>query len=365
MSHSDIEEANIKKYGTPPSIDQKARDTETFLRLATTEPIMLRGLAPDDLRSTSGSIRSAILFYSGKSILFSCHPRFMYTPLHKHTYIEMQYLYNGRISQTVNGKMVEMEKGSLCILNTSSCHSIEYAGEEDILINAIIGTDYLENVLLGRLGGSDPTKSFLFRSIYQPKDNTDFLLVGQSEAPRIEGYMVDLLCEYFDRSLCSEEVINSYLVLVFTELMRSFANRQNGGEQFGLKLEINAIIEYIQNNCATADLPSVAKHFGLSQNYLSAKLKRMTGLGFISLLHRAKLEKACLLLSCTDLPVGDVVCEVGYENTSFFYKKFKQSYGLTPNQFKQNKHRFPSLVDWDPHERHYRPEGIESGEKNS
>ena len=37
----------------------------------------------------------------------------------------------------------------------------------------------------------------------------------------------------------------------------------------------------------------------------------------------------------TELPVNDVVAAVGYENNSYFYRKFRERYEMTPNEYRE------------------------------
>ena len=43
------------------------------------------------------------------------------------------------------------------------------------------------------------------------------------------------------------------------------------------------------------------------------------------------------LLDETDLPVGDIIIAVGYENTSFFHNQFRERYNCSPFRWRKNK----------------------------
>lgn len=50
---------------------------------------------------------------------------------------------------------------------------------------------------------------------------------------------------------------------------------------------------------------------------------------------KGRMEKACELLQTTDLPVKEVGILVGYGNTSYFIRLFRNTYGLTPVQYRE------------------------------
>ncbi|MFD2216870.1 hypothetical protein [Metabacillus endolithicus] len=47
--------------------------------------------------------------------------------------------------QTINGKEVILKEGDLCLLDTNVIHSIDQAGENDIVINIMVRTSYFDS----------------------------------------------------------------------------------------------------------------------------------------------------------------------------------------------------------------------------
>ena len=47
------------------------------------------------------------------------------------------------------------------------------------------------------------------------------------------------------------------------------------------------------------------------------------------------MTQAAYLLSSTTLPVADIIESVGYDNTSYFYRKFKEKYGMSPKEYRE------------------------------
>lgn len=269
-------------------------------------------------------------------IVFVSHPRYTKTPEHHHNYIEMIYVYSGEFHQTVNGKNIVMKKGEVCILDTNAKHSIEETSENDIIINCIMSKKHLDDILLNRLSENDLISSFFIHAIYQSSDYNDYMLFKSGASEKLNKLMTDVLCEYFDTSPCSNEVINSYMIIIFYELLKIF-QKQSNSENYDLlkNTKITDIILYIQNNYKDATLASVAEHFHFHPNYLNSIIKKFQGNNFTYVLQEAKLKKASFLLKNSDMPVIDVSRNIGYENTSFFYKKFKEYYGCNPTEYRK------------------------------
>ena len=98
-----------------------------------------------------------------------------------------------------------------------------------------------------------------------------------------------------------------------------------------------AIVEYVKENAFDADfdLQSIADRFGLSNDYASTMVKKVTGTAFKEYLTELRLEKARRLLEESDLAVNEISLRVGYRKASNFIRKFKETYGYTPAQYRK------------------------------
>lgn len=270
-------------------------------------------------------------------IIFTCHPRFGEALEHHHDYIEMVYVFSGECHQRINGKDMVMKKGDVCILDTNVLHSIEPASEDDLIINCLMSKKHLDNILIERLSGNDLLSSFFIKALYGNDNFNEYILFNYEKSEKLARLMEEVLCEYFDKSLCSDEVINSYMIIIFSELLRIFESQTNSQNRDLLKnTSITDIVLYIQNNCKDATLTSVAEHFHFHPNYLSTTIKKFTSNNFTFVLQEAKLKKAAFLLKNSDIPVVEVANNIGYENTNFFYKIFKNYYGCNPTEYRKN-----------------------------
>ena len=101
--------------------------------------------------------------------------------------------------------------------------------------------------------------------------------------------------------------------------------------------------EYIEKNYRTATLTSVAAHFNLNPDYLSRLLKKQTGSSFQTLLTRQRMITAQLLLRSSTSPIRQIAAEIGYENVSFFYQKFREAFHLSPGEYRAG---FPDCTDF-------------------
>jgi len=47
------------------------------------------------------------------------------------------------------------------------------------------------------------------------------------------------------------------------------------------------------------------------------------------------MSQAAYLLTSSAVPVTDIIESVGYDNTSYFYRKFRERYGMSPKEYRE------------------------------
>jgi len=294
------------------------------------------GILSFDTRGEVLVITDDRVMHFEESLTLSKHSCHLFAAPHMHNYIEMIYVYAGTCTQIIQDKEVTLNTGDICILDTNVVHSILPVGENDIVINILMRKNYFDTAFMSRLSGNDLMSNFFIQAVYQSKEYNNYLLFRSGSNEKIRQWMKELMCEYYDKSLCTDEVINCYIVLIFSELLRQYeAHKQEESLPNRNKLTISEILRFLENNYKEATLESTAERFHYHPNYLSTLLMKKTGKGFKSHLQEHKLRKACLLLKNTDLSIEEISKEVGYQNKTFFYKKFKAMFQINPGDYRE------------------------------
>jgi AraC-like DNA-binding protein len=94
--------------------------------------------------------------------------------------------------------------------------------------------------------------------------------------------------------------------------------------------------ELISRDCGRkVNLHWVAAQLNLNPSYLGRIFKEQFGVNFVDYLTRVRINRSKELLKETDLTVEDVGKAVGYSNSYYFIKLFKEHTGTTPGKFKK------------------------------
>lgn len=81
-------------------------------------------------------------------------------------------------------------------------------------------------------------------------------------------------------------------------------------------------------------LETMSEQVHVSTAYFSRLFQKETGVTFTAYLTNLRLQQAKHLLSQTEYPVYEIAEKVGYRNTRYFMKLFKEAVGSTPTEFR-------------------------------
>ncbi|AEI42198.1 AraC family transcriptional regulator [Paenibacillus mucilaginosus] len=271
-------------------------------------------------------------------LVISLQRPFATVPMHVHPYIELVYVYQGTCTVQINEQPIELAQGAMILIDKMTPHTVLETRPGDMVIDMKLRHDYLSSSFLNRLTGKSIISQFLINSMIDKRRTNQFLYFPLDGVKKTGQIMEQLMCEYFDRGVCSHDIINSYLVILFTELVRH-ADIQGAASPGRHQEDVSIVdfLRYIEERYRDCSLVEMAAQFKFHPNALSAILKRATGKSFKDLLQLQRLNKAALYLKNTGMPITDIAEEVGYSSMSFFHKKFKEVFGETPSEYRNRK----------------------------
>lgn len=92
-----------------------------------------------------------------------------------------------------------------------------------------------------------------------------------------------------------------------------------------------------QRFCEDLTLAGLAEELHISVSYLSRQLSKEVGENFVDLLTRMRMVHAKKLLRETSLKVYEVSDAVGYKNSHYFSRLFREVIGMTPGEYRSQK----------------------------
>ena len=100
--------------------------------------------------------------------------------------------------------------------------------------------------------------------------------------------------------------------------------------------ELEEVLFYINENLSSnISLKTLAEIAHLSNTYFIKKFKKILGVSPIKYLSIARLERAKMLLSTSDMRISDIMVLVGITDGAYFSKFIKSATGYSPKTFRE------------------------------
>ena len=112
----------------------------------------------------------------------------------------------------------------------------------------------------------------------------------------------------------------------------------NGEEEMSSEqAEFTKIAEYLEQHLSEdITLGKLTSEFAINRNKLNALFMEQTSMTCLSYLLNLRMDLAKIMLSKTELPIGEISVRVGYPDPNYFTKVFREKTGKTPSQFRSS-----------------------------
>lgn len=101
---------------------------------------------------------------------------------------------------------------------------------------------------------------------------------------------------------------------------------------------VQQVVNYIDERYfEEVSLKTLSQKYNINSSYLGQIFTKEVGYSFSEYLNKIKNMKAKELILNTNMKINDIAKEVGYYETSYFYRKFKEFYGVSPATLREFK----------------------------
>ena len=277
-------------------------------------------------------IDSKKLLKQGQLIDIRTHTRFAAFPPHTHNYVEILYMYSGSTTHIINGKTeLRLQTGELLLIGKGCRHEVLPAGIDDIGINFIVLPEFFYTAF-NMMEGKSILSDFIIDNLTGKCEKMPYLCFHVADVPPIQNLLENLIWSF--RSETADRRIDEFTMgLLFLQLLKYTERAEGGGKRHRLALDV---LTYINENYDRAVLSEFAAQEHLPLYSVSRRIKAEFGVPFQTLLQKKRFQAALSYLTGTQMPISGIIAAVGYENTSYFYKKFRQQYHTTPNEYRKS-----------------------------
>ncbi len=281
-------------------------------------------------------IDSRKLLQKGRLIEIRPHTRFVHFPKHRHNYVEMVYMCSGSTTHIINdSERITLKEGDLLFLNQNATQEILPAGEEDIAVNFIILPEFFDRAFF-MIERETILYDFLVSSLSPASSYSSYLHFQAKDILPVQNLIENMVWTLLPHKNGTNTLNQTTMGLLFMNLslFADTINKDNP-HQYEQNL-VFSVLKYIETHYKSGTLAEISAELRQPAYYVSRLLKKHTDANFKELLQQRKLRQAAYLLSQTPLPVESVMENIGYDNSSYFYRKFREKYGCSPKNYRKS-----------------------------
>lgn len=249
---------------------------------------------------------------------------------HIHKKYELYYEVEGTRRYYIDDSAYLVNAGNVVLIGPDSIHktgSVADSSHTRYVIN--FSHEYLQS-----LSAAFPDVNF-----YECFDaGVHLLTISSRKQAVVENLLAQIWALQEDDSPAADalrKVHLSSLLLYLADYTRSYQKEQSGAERIQNKT-IDSIQSYISTHYKDdLTLTSIAAQFYMSPYYVSRLFKKTTNLSLVEYVNSVRVMAAKRLLENTNFKVTRVSEEAGFSTTAHFSRVFKESTGLSPQQYRK------------------------------
>lgn len=275
------------------------------------------------------------IFPKANDVVISKHLRYSPCFIHTHSFFEIIYVLNGYCRNEISNHILEMKKGDVCIISPNTPHSLSVFTDDCIVINLLVRASTFEKSFFDILKSSNILSSFFSHALYSSVSESYLLFTKQNDSLTINS-ILEMYHEFHSNLEFSDRMLTSMMSSFFIRLLRTDPQNIIVPNPAGSHTDRNVIfiLNYIFTNYKTINLRELSIKFNYSERQVSRILKEYTGKTFVNIIHEIKLQKACELLTNSDMSINKIIETIGYSNTTYFYKIFKKYNEINPMDYR-------------------------------
>lgn len=246
--------------------------------------------------------------------------------VHWHPEVEWIYVVTGKIMIVIDGKEYILTADQFIMIEPNSIHYV-YSIDASHYFTLVFNKELLLFSFKDRI-------STLYVDPYVRNETTVADPIDTKETPLYELFLNII---YFNsrKSKGYEMSIRLTLIQILLYLIESdrlVKRKEVCRELENMEKTLTYIKEHFSEKLTSTELAHLARY---NPQYFSRYFKSYTGFSPIEYINRFRIEQACRLLAVPEMSIIDISNACGFENCSYFNKKFKAIKNMKPTEYRQ------------------------------
>ena len=267
--------------------------------------------------------------------VYSHHDKDGFYSVATHWHEELEWIYAevGVLELMVHGKPYTLQAGEFCFVNAEELHEIRSEGES--LHHAIVfRAEFLD---FERYDTCEHQfiRPITNRTLAFPTLSRD---LPQEPREKVGQCLREVITCYHGKPPCYALHIK-ILIFQVRELLyqaQAFTDVAHSTREEETWTKLKRVMRYMKaNHAQPLTLQELAQQAYLSPAYFCHFFHKATGMSPIAFLNSYRIQRAAQMLAEQDTSIGQIAMEVGFDNQSYFIRKFREYKRVSPREYRR------------------------------
>ncbi|MHB1347151.1 MAG: AraC family transcriptional regulator [Candidatus Humimicrobiaceae bacterium] len=256
------------------------------------------------------------------------------TPNH-HDYLEIGYICDGKGVLTVENKKYIVKKDDIIVISNHELHTFSTPKNYSFTVIVI----YFMPELIYKPGGINIDFNYLKPFFYRQNNFSHVIHPGSINNEFLFSLIDKIYSLFSKKELNYKLELKIHLTEILLTLVKYYGTLSTKfSKNYIRKIEdINRLKELItllqKEYKRDITLTEAANTVNMSIHYFCKFFKKVIGKTFTNYLLSIRIDKAKELLLTEKITVTSIAYKVGFENLSYFYRKFREFTGFSPTEY--------------------------------
>lgn len=255
-------------------------------------------------------------------------------PLHWHREVELGVILKGQIKLIADQKEIILAENEGYFVNTNVLHALVKETDDAEVLSVVFDDAYVTDMQKNKI-----YENYILLLI---KDNKVHY-IGIYNSIDWQKQVIQTILEIYRLSKSEEYghelFIRNYLANILLVInQHRFENNDQSVNMIDNR--IYPMIEYIKNNYQKdIHISDIASYASISIRECYRRFNNYLATSPAKLIENIRLANAIDLLLNTKLSIKEICFACGYQNLSYFCRKFKDQFKITPSLYRERQHR--------------------------
>jgi AraC-like DNA-binding protein len=246
--------------------------------------------------------------------------------------MEIVEIQRGTVRFRIGAEIIELSGGDFLYIPAGSVFSAEAVSGEGSLRGIIFDKEIIESNM------ENYEEELLYMFYVQSENRVKMFGASHPASLILKRCMREAYDEYLSKDVCYKLPIRANIYLMMTSLLRYYCGSKNELDRmiYHNVMRLRPIISYISEHYKEKIyIETMSEMITVSPDYFTKMFKDSIGKTPIDYINALRINRAMQMLATTDTSVNDISDELGFSNSNYFHKIFKQYMETSPAAYRK------------------------------